>query len=238
LEPGDVFALLSDGVYEYENNEGLQFGEDGVAAVLRAHPGAPMAVVLDALLAAVRTFGAGAPQLDDVTAVLVRRLPGSADANDETSAGGATAELDGHHAQFPRSFDALEPLFEFLRGAMAAEGIAADATDGGGQPLRNVVEFIAEELFTNMVKYNATGGGAISVALARRGAMLECRIADPDSDRFDVTAAPDVDITAGAETRRPGGLGIHLSRRLADGLDYDYSGRKSTITFRKALGSD
>jgi anti-sigma regulatory factor (Ser/Thr protein kinase) len=225
LAPGDVFALLSDGVYEYENPQGLQFGEDGVAAVLRAHPGAPMAQVLEALLAAVRAFGAGAPQLDDVTAVLLRRLPGDIDA--------ATPP-----ARFPRSIDALEPMFEFLRGAMAAEGIAAEAIDAAGQPLRNVVEFIAEELFTNMVKYNPTGGGEIALALARRGAMLECRIADPDSDRFDVTAAPDVDVTVGAESRRPGGLGIHLSRRLADGLEYDYSGRTSTITFRKALGND
>jgi phosphoserine phosphatase len=235
LAPGDVFALLSDGVYEYENPQGLQFGEDGVAAVLRAHPGAPMAQVLEALLAAVRAFGAGAPQLDDVTAVLVRRLPGALGAADAIE---ATAAGDGHHARFPRSIDALEPLFEFLRGALSAEGIAADATDAAGQPLSNVVEFIAEELFTNMVKYNATGGGEIAVALARRGAMLECRIADPDSERFDVTAAPDVDVTAGAESRRPGGLGIHLSRRLADGLEYDYSGRTSTITFRKALGND
>jgi phosphoserine phosphatase len=222
LAPGDVFALLSDGIYEYQNAAAEQFGEDGVAGVLRAHAGAPMATVLEALLAAVRAFGAGAPQLDDVTAVLVRRLP----------------EHQAHRASFPRSVDALERLFGFLREAMAAEGIAADATDAAGQPLRNVVEFIAEELFTNMVKYNARGGGEISVEVARRGRMLACRIADPDSEPFDLTAAPDVDITAGAESRRPGGLGIHLSRRLADGLEYDYSGRTSTITFRKGLGND
>jgi anti-sigma regulatory factor (Ser/Thr protein kinase) len=235
LAPGDVFALLSDGVYEYENAEGAQFGEAGVAAVLRANRGAPMAAVLDALLAALRAFGAGAPQLDDVTAVLVRRLPeAGARANDDGD--GPAARL--HSAQFPRSVAALESLFDFLRGAMAAEGIAADATDAGGQPLRNVVEFVAEELFTNMVKYNAGGGGRISVALVRRDRILECRIADPDSEPFDVAAAPDVDITADAESRRPGGLGIHLSRRLADGLEYAYSGRTSTITFRKALGSD
>ena len=219
LRPGDVFALLSDGIYEYQNAAGEQFGDEGVAAVLRAHRDAPLAQMLEALLRAVRAFGAGAPQLDDITAVLIRRLPGP------------------HVARFARSFDALEDLFSFLRQAMAAEGLAADAADASGQPLRNVVEFIAEELFTNMVKYNAAGGGEIEVGLDVRDRTLRCWLADPDSDFFDVTAAPDVDVGAAAESRRPGGLGIHLSRRLADGLEYDYSQRKSTITFLKSLGT-
>jgi phosphoserine phosphatase len=227
LAPGDVFALLSDGVYEYESAAGQPFGDDGVAQVLRAHRGEPMARVLDALLARLRTFAAGSPQLDDITAVLVRRLP---------EAGTHAPRI--HRADFARSLDALASLFAFLGEAMAAEGIAADALDAGGQPLRNAVEFVAEELFTNMVKYNAHGGGLIAVELERRGDVLECRIADPDSERFDVTAAPDADIHADASQRQPGGLGLHLSRRLADGLEYDYAGRTSRITFRKALGSD
>lgn len=226
LAPGDVFALVSDGVYEYQDGAGRLFGEEGVARVLRAHRGQPAARVLEALLAAVRAFGAGAPQLDDITAVLVRRLPAAGDAPPRV-----------HRAGFERRIDALAPLFAFLGEAMAAEGIARDATDADGQPLRNVVEFIAEELFTNMVKYNPGGGGPIAVELERRGDLLECRIADPDSERFDVAAAPDADVAADASRRRPGGLGIHLSRRLADGLEYDYCGRTSRITFRKALGS-
>ena len=226
LEPGDVFALLSDGIYEYENRQGEQFGDEGVARVLRAHPGESMAQVLEAILAEVQAFADGAPQLDDVTVVLVRRLPG---------AGG---EGVVNRALFPRSFDALESLFSFLGQAMAAEGIAADATDLAGRPVRNSVDFIVEELFTNMVKYNAGGTGEIEVELERRGDTLVCRICDPDSEFFDVTAAPDVDVGAGAESRVPGGLGIHLSRRLADSLEYDYSRRRSTITFRTTLGSD
>jgi len=223
LQPGDVFALLSDGVYEYENREGEQFGDEGVARVLLAHRGESMAQVLEALLEEVKVFADGAPQLDDVTLVLLRRLP----------------EAEGlvRRASFPRSFDSLEALFSFLAEAMDAEGIAGDAIAANGQPLRHTVDFIAEELFTNMVKYNAGGTGEITVELGRRGNGLWCAIIDPDSDEFDVTAAPDVDVTAGAESRRPGGLGIHLSRRLADGLEYDYSRRRSTITFRMTLGS-
>jgi anti-sigma regulatory factor (Ser/Thr protein kinase) len=44
-------------------------------------------------------------------------------------------------------------------------------------------------------------------------------------------------VNAPAEQRRPGGLGLHLIRRLVDSVAYDYSGRRSMITFRKTLGS-
>jgi phosphoserine phosphatase len=222
LAPGDMFALLSDGVYEYQDATGAQFGEERVAGVLRAHRDAPLSTVLDALLAAVRDFGNGAPQLDDITAVLLRRQAGAARV---------------HRAGFARRIDELARLFAFLAAALEAEGIASDATDANGRPLRNTIDFLAEELFTNMVKYNPHGGGEIAVEIERRGDVLEGRITDPDSERFDVTAAPDVDIAAPASERRPGGLGLHLSRKLADGLEYDYRGRASRITFFKSLGS-
>ncbi len=35
LDPGDILGLISDGVYEYTANDGSQFGEERVAAVIR-----------------------------------------------------------------------------------------------------------------------------------------------------------------------------------------------------------
>jgi sigma-B regulation protein RsbU (phosphoserine phosphatase) len=39
LEPGDILGLISDGIFEYENEAGLQFGQKGVASVIDAMPG-------------------------------------------------------------------------------------------------------------------------------------------------------------------------------------------------------
>ena len=73
LAPGDWLVLLTDGIYEYENPGGTQFGVQRVEQVLRAHHLQPAEALAGQLLEAVRTFAQGAPQGDDVTMVLVRR---------------------------------------------------------------------------------------------------------------------------------------------------------------------
>jgi phosphoserine phosphatase len=75
LEPGDVLALLSDGVYEYANEQGAQFGEDRVARIMSYHHHLPMAELCKQLLQSVFEFAAGEKQADDITVVLLRRLP-------------------------------------------------------------------------------------------------------------------------------------------------------------------
>ncbi len=75
LEPGDWLVLLSDGIYEHEDPDGAQFGRERVATVLRGHRGASAAALAQILLGALHDFARGAPQEDDVTLVLLRRLP-------------------------------------------------------------------------------------------------------------------------------------------------------------------
>ena len=77
LEPGDILGLISDGVYEYNNTQGEEFGEDRVAGVFRSHHRLPMAELSKRLIEAVMDFGGDAPQEDDITLVLVRREPES-----------------------------------------------------------------------------------------------------------------------------------------------------------------
>lgn len=75
LDPGDVFGLISDGIYEYENEAGDQFGRRGVVRVLEENPEAGAQELVDKIMAAARTHGGQAPQADDITIVLARRLP-------------------------------------------------------------------------------------------------------------------------------------------------------------------
>ena len=212
LAPGDVLVLLSDGIYEYENAEGEPFGEARVEALVHTHHRLPMAALSATIFEAVRAFARGAPQEDDMTVVLVKRSAGPAE-----------------HALFGRSVASLDPLFALTRDFCARHGV-----DPGVLP---AVDFAVEELFTNMVKYSPGGAAFVRIDLASIPGGLEVTLTDNDVEPFDVTQAPDADTTLPIEQREPGGLGLHLIRRLVDDIEYGYSrdSRQSTITFRKTV---
>jgi len=75
IEPGDILVLLSDGIYEFENRQGVAFGEERVARLLQYHHRLPSSELARQILNAVFEHGQGVEQKDDITLVLVRRLP-------------------------------------------------------------------------------------------------------------------------------------------------------------------
>ncbi len=75
MEPGDILALLSDGIFEYESRQGMQFGEKRVGQLFEYYHRLPMSELCKQLLTATFEHGEGVPQADDITIVLVRRLP-------------------------------------------------------------------------------------------------------------------------------------------------------------------
>jgi sigma-B regulation protein RsbU (phosphoserine phosphatase) len=81
LEPGDWIIVFSDGVSEALSASGDEFGDARIVEAVKPHYDAEPARLLDALLAAVKTFTTGAAQNDDVTALTVRyRGPGGRNA--------------------------------------------------------------------------------------------------------------------------------------------------------------
>ena len=75
LSPGDVLLVFSDGVSEALSADGEEYGEERIITTVRRHPGAPPADLLQAIFADVRTFTKGAPQSDDITALVLRYGP-------------------------------------------------------------------------------------------------------------------------------------------------------------------
>ncbi len=123
---------------------------------------------------------------------------------------------------FKRSFDELDAIFGFTREHMTAE-------------LARTIDFVLEELFTNVVKYGAKSEAPVRIEIARIAGGVEVTIVETDAEPFDVTQAPDADINLPLEQRQPGGLGIHLIRRMVDAIQYRYSAeeRTSRIIIRK-----
>ncbi len=72
---GDVMALYSDGIPETWRDEEHDYGDERFQELLVAHRGNCVAEIRDAALADVGEFRGDAPVGDDVTLLLVRRLP-------------------------------------------------------------------------------------------------------------------------------------------------------------------
>jgi sigma-B regulation protein RsbU (phosphoserine phosphatase) len=75
VEKNDTLVLLTDGVTDCGTPEEELFGTGRALDVVRSFPGARSSEVVEGLYGAVRDFERGGPQKDDVTAVVVRRLP-------------------------------------------------------------------------------------------------------------------------------------------------------------------
>jgi phosphoserine phosphatase len=80
MAEGDILALISDGLYERVDAGNAEFGRGRVAEVIRRGRDLPMAELCQRLLAAADAFAGGIAAADDVTLILVRRLPGADDA--------------------------------------------------------------------------------------------------------------------------------------------------------------
>jgi len=90
-----------------------------------------------------------------------------------------------------------------------------------------------EELFTNTVRHGGCEGmaDAVHIRLERAGNGVLVEFCDRGS-AFDPVSAPEPDLEAPLEGRRPGGLGIHLVRKIMSDLHYRRSGEWNRITMR------
>ncbi|WP_437965541.1 SpoIIE family protein phosphatase [Sorangium sp. So ce260] len=73
MAPGDLLVLLTDGFYEYQDAAGQVFGKERVGDLIHRLHTRPTSDILGALLAEVRRFAGSAKQIDDLTALLVKR---------------------------------------------------------------------------------------------------------------------------------------------------------------------
>jgi serine phosphatase RsbU (regulator of sigma subunit) len=74
LNPGDMLVLYSDGVTEANNLEYEEFDEERFIEVLKKHRDRPAAEIVPAVMSALAEFAGAAPQADDITLVVAKRV--------------------------------------------------------------------------------------------------------------------------------------------------------------------
>lgn len=133
-----------------------------------------------------------------------------------------------HALRIGRSFSELASLSDFIHHVALAQNLAEDVEYG--------LQLVAEELFTNMVKYSPEGEPHIQVLISGDATEMQMVFEDKGVRPFDPTVTRPRDFDKPATERRPGGLGVHLVRTYMDDFRYEHKDGTSTITVVKKLG--
>jgi sigma-B regulation protein RsbU (phosphoserine phosphatase) len=73
LAPGDTLVIYSDGISEAMDVDLTQFGDSRLSAVLAEHHNTTAGELVDHIISSVRTHAGSAPQMDDITLVVMKR---------------------------------------------------------------------------------------------------------------------------------------------------------------------
>jgi len=129
--------------------------------------------------------------------------------------------------KFKKDLASLESIDTFIRSFAADHSLDDE--------MIFTLNFVIEEIFTNMVKYQAVSGNDVSVGISREDDILSIRLVDFGVEYFDPTSKAPVDVNKPLEERRPGGLGVHLVKMYVDDFRYEYADDNSIITLTKKL---
>jgi serine phosphatase RsbU (regulator of sigma subunit) len=72
--PGDILVLVTDGFIEWANAGGEDFGQHRLEEIISAYRDMPSARIISELYSSVVKFASSTPQLDDLTALVVKRI--------------------------------------------------------------------------------------------------------------------------------------------------------------------
>jgi len=95
-----------------------------------------------------------------------------------------------------------------------------------------------DEAVANVIRHAFTGQKPphrLAVELDTGGDIVTATIID-NGKAFDPTAAPAPDVSLPLEQRDPGGLGIHLIRRMVDRVEYRRAGGENRLRLEKSRG--
>jgi anti-sigma regulatory factor (Ser/Thr protein kinase) len=129
--------------------------------------------------------------------------------------------------RFKRDINSLNSIFKFIEAFAEQHNF--------DQGILFALNLVVEELFTNVVKYNAENQNAVLIELEKKNNDITIALTDFDVEPFDITKRPELNLDQHLGKRKVGGLGIHLVKKMVDRIDYEYKNRRSKIILTKHL---
>jgi serine/threonine-protein kinase RsbW len=130
--------------------------------------------------------------------------------------------------RIPADVHELSAVRGFIREHAAAAGADRTTTD-------DLVTAVDESV-TNIILHGYQGeAGVVEIVVDASNDCLEVQLRDA-APPFDPTSIASPDTTLPPTRRAPGGMGIHLTRELADEVSYRRTSHGNELTLRKAKG--
>ncbi|MEE0879698.1 MAG: SpoIIE family protein phosphatase [Treponemataceae bacterium] len=208
LQPGDKIYLYTDGVTEAHNSQNELFGEERLLESLNSTKGMSVEEICKKVKKDVDAFVADGEQFDDITMLCVRL-------NEINSAVGITVEP---------SMETVPQVADFMEAEMEKLEVS---------PKISMKLMIAiDEIYSNIVRYSGATEATVSIEKANNTLKLYFK---DNGKPYNPLDAKDPDITASAEDRNIGGLGVFMVKKMLDNVEYKYVDNFNILTLTKNL---
>ena len=209
LQPGDEIYLYTDGVTEAHNINKELFGEERLLQSLNSTNGMSVEEICHKVKQDVDSYVCEAEQFDDITMLCVRFKEA---VSNEVS------------ITVTPSMETVPQVAEFMETEMEKLEVS---------PKISMKLLIAiDEIYSNIVRYS--GATEATVSINKVGNTLKLQFKD-NGKQYNPLKAEDPDITASAEDRKIGGLGIFMVKKMLDNVAYEYDDNINILTLTKNL---
>ena len=216
LGSGETIVLYTDGVTEAMDPAGKFFSEQRLESILTQTKFASARRQIDHLTNQITLFAAGAEQSDDITALAIRYLGPAGSKNEELQ---VTIKN-----RLPEIARLGERLGEFAAGHQLPPSVLHD------------LNLALEEAVTNIIAYGYADDREheIQVRIRVESGEVIAELKD-DARAFNPLTVPEADVTTPVDERTVGGLGIHLMRKLMDGIEYQRLEDRNLLIMKKNI---
>ena len=216
LAPGDRLFLYTDGVPEATNADNKLYGEDRLLEFINQKSTVDAKVLLPALKANIDEFVGDAPQFDDITMLML---------DYKSYQGGEHMTYKTFNAQT----EALSDILGFVD--LMLEKYECP------MKIQTAICVAIEEVFVNIARYaykKEEGDVTLGIGFDKESRIITFSMRDTGVP-FDPLKKPDPDITLPAEERKIGGLGIFITKKTMDTVEYAYVNGENVLTMTKKI---
>lgn len=215
LKPGDRLFIYTDGVTEAADKENRLYGEERLLNIINKNDTTDLTPreFLSYIQSEIDDFVNGAPQFDDITmlAFIFKKKAGENKIRE--------MKIVAHEQN-------MEKVNDFIHSCLPADCSPA---------LQNKIDLAVEEIFVNIAHY-AYNPNLGDVWLSASFTDNELTVVFKDNGKeFNPIDKADPDISLGAEEREIGGLGIFLTKKFMDCVDYKYLDGHNILTIKKKI---